>query len=129
MSSLAGFTDGRLFAKLDERVNLKRVYKQAEFVARMLTVSTFMDDALRMVLEFYSQKVTMEILGFSEAMSAPLLLISILVQTAGAFSVIAYVRPGAGWCAHTTRARAAARDRRRAALTSARPPRRARARE
>lgn len=92
-----GGFDSRWLAQLDERVNLKRVYRQAEFVARTLTVCTFLEDALRIILEWESQRVTLEIIGYPVAVRAPLLIFSLCLQAIGALSVVTHARPGVGW--------------------------------
>ena len=49
---------------LDERVNLKSVHRLLQAVAKVLIVTTFFEDALRVLLTFSVQQNSMRIAGW-----------------------------------------------------------------
>lgn len=73
---------------LDERVNLKSVHRRLQAVAKVLIVTTFFEDALRVLLTFSVQQNSMRIAGWhSPMLHTGLPVFSFAVQTSGALLV------------------------------------------
>ena len=73
---------------LDERVNLKSVHRRLQAVAKVLIVTTFFEDALRVLLTFSVQQNSMRIAGWrSPALHTGLPVFSFVVQMGGALLV------------------------------------------
>ena len=73
---------------LDERVNLKHVHRRLQAISKVLIVTTFFEDALRVLLTFSVQQNSMRIAGWrSPALHTGLPVFSFCVQTCGAFLV------------------------------------------
>ena len=74
--------------QLDERVNLKFVHRRLQAVAKVLIVTTFFEDALRVLLTFSVQQNSMRIAGWrSPALHTGLPVFSFVVQMLGALLV------------------------------------------
>ena len=79
---------------LDERVNLKHAHRQLQAVAKVLIVTTFLEDALRVLITFSVQQQSMRIAGWrSPFLHSFLPCLSFVVQLSGSLAIVA---PGAG---------------------------------
>ena len=77
-----------LSRSLDERVNLKHVHRRLQAFAKVLIVTTFFEDALRVLLTFSVQQNSMRIAGWrSPALHTGLPVFSFVVQMGGAMLV------------------------------------------
>ena len=73
---------------VDERVNLKHVHRQLQALAKVLIVTTFVEDALRVLLTFSVQQNSMRIAGWqSPVLHTGLPVFSFVVQMCGALMV------------------------------------------
>lgn len=77
-----------LIARVDELVPLKRASRHAGRIARLLTVATFIDDALRVAFDYEGQVESMVTVGFGNVGAAVLPVIFVLVQVIGTASVL-----------------------------------------
>lgn len=79
---------------LDERVNLKHVHRQLQAAARVLIVTTFLEDAFRVVITFSVQQQSMRIAGWTTPFLHTFLpCLSFVVQSTGSLLI---VLPGEG---------------------------------
>ena len=77
-----------LSRSLDERVNLKHAHRKMQAVAKVLIVTTFVEDALRVLLTFSVQQNSMRIAGWqSPVLHTGLPIFSFVVQMGGALMV------------------------------------------
>ncbi|KAL1500437.1 hypothetical protein AB1Y20_013094 [Prymnesium parvum] len=75
--------------ELDARFNIKTVHRRLQAVAKVLIVTTFMEDALRAVLTFEVQQNTMRIAGWQSPLLHVLLpVVSFVVQGVGSLLVV-----------------------------------------
>jgi len=80
---------GALSRAIDERVNLKHVHRRLQAVAKVLIVTTFVEDALRVLLTFSVQQNSMRIAGWqSPVLHSGLPIFSFVVQMGGALLVV-----------------------------------------
>ena len=78
-----------LARSLDERVNLKHMHRQLQAVAKVLIVTTFIEDALRCIITFSVQQQSMRIAGWqSEFWHTALPCVSVVVQTSGSLLIV-----------------------------------------
>jgi hypothetical protein len=99
----------KLHVAVEERVNLKRVHRRLQTLAKVLIVTTFIEDALRVLTTFTVQQQSMEIAGWkSPALHTLLPTLSFVVQSCAALMVVlpsSSRRPEVGcymllcWCA------------------------------
>jgi len=81
-------------ARIDERFNLKHVHRRLQAVSKVLIVTTFMEDAMRVVLTFSVQQKSMVIAGWQTPILHTLLpVLSLVVQCTGGLLI---VMPGVG---------------------------------
>lgn len=99
----------KLHVAVEERVNLKRVHRRLQALAKLLIVTTFIEDALRVLTTFSVQQQSMEIAGWSSpALHTLLPALSFAVQSIASIMVVlpsSSRRPEVGcymlicWCA------------------------------
>ena len=78
-----------LHLAVEERVNLKRVHRRLQSLAKLLIVATFVEDALRVLTTFAVQQRSMEIAGWkSQALHTLLPLLSLFLQPAATLLVV-----------------------------------------
>ena len=92
-----------LLAKaLDERVNLKRVHRKLQAVARVMIVITFLEDALRCLLTFSVQQQSMRIAGWQgEFWHTALPCVSVAVQSSGSLLIALPISTSSSWHGRT----------------------------
>ena len=94
---------------VDERVSLKHVHKRLGALAKVLIVTTFMEDALRVLLTFSVQQQSMRIAGWqTPALHSALPVLSFCVQFGGSLLIVLPADAGhravagcyilLGWC-------------------------------
>eukprot|EP00967_Tisochrysis_lutea_P148448 scaffold283676_cov27-Tisochrysis_lutea.AAC.3 len=93
----------RLLTAVDERVSLKHVHRRLQSIARLLIVSTFIDDALRVSCDYRGQVFTMRSVGWGASAGAwapqlqQMMPISfVLTQTAGVLLILTRLAPQTG---------------------------------
>ena len=69
---------------LDERVSLKSASAKVGTLARVLIVSTFIDDTIRIAFDYSGQVDSMKSVGFGSSASPILPVIFVLIQASGA---------------------------------------------
>ena len=83
---------------LDERVNLKRVHRKLQAVARVMIVITFLEDALRCLLTFSVQQQSMRIAGWQgEFWHTALPCASVAVQSSGSLLIALPISTSSSW--------------------------------
>lgn len=91
-----------LHVAVEERVNLKRVHRRLQTLAKLLIVTTFIEDALRVLTTFSVQQQSMEIAGWSSpALHTLLPALSFAVQSIASIMVVlpsSSRRPEVGCC-------------------------------
>ena len=75
-------------AAIDERVNLKHVHRRLQVIARVLIISTFVDDTLRVACDYSGQVESMRVVGFGEAAAQVLPALFVVVQATGSLCVL-----------------------------------------
>jgi len=98
-----------LHVAVEERVNVKHVHRRLQTAAKLLIITTFVEDSLRVLTTFSVQQQSMEIAGWrSPALHTLLPLLSLAVQSVAALLVVlpsSSRRPEVGcylllvWCA------------------------------
>jgi hypothetical protein len=79
----------RLHVAVEERVNLKRVHRRLQTLAKLLIVTTFIEDALRVLTTFSVQRQSMEIAGWKSTTLHTLLpALSFVIQSSAALMVV-----------------------------------------
>ena len=80
---------GNLARQLDERVNLKHMHRQLQAIARVMIVTTFLEDSIRCIITFSVQQQSMRIAGWQhEFWHTALPIVSILVQSTGSVLIV-----------------------------------------
>ena len=75
--------------ELDARFNLKHVHKRLQAIAKVLIVTTFMEDALRVLLTFQVQQNSMRIAGWQLPILHSLFpILSFCIQSGGSLLVV-----------------------------------------
>lgn len=96
---------GAIVRAVDEGVGLKRVYRSLGFIAKVLIVTTFVEDALRVVLTFSEQQQSMQTAGWqTPVLHTALPVLSLCVQLGGSLLIVLPASAVAGcyvllgWC-------------------------------
>jgi uncharacterized membrane protein YphA (DoxX/SURF4 family) len=77
-----------VLGRLDARISIKHIWRRLQLLARVLIVSTFIDDAIRVASDYTGQADSMRTVGFGDPLSALMPIGFVLVQTAGALLVL-----------------------------------------
>jgi len=80
--------------RLDEKVNLKHVYRRVQALARLLVVFTFADDAVRVATDYRGQVRTFQMVGWPQPQLVPVA--CVIVQSIGVIAVLSDLRPQLG---------------------------------
>jgi len=89
IGKLKGDRISSLLRSLDERISLKHVHRRLQAVAKVLIVTTFVEDALRVLLTFSVQQQSMKIAGWENpALHSILPAMSFVVQFGGSLLIV-----------------------------------------
>ena len=78
-----------LLLRIDQKISLKHVHRQLQVVAKLLIVTTFVEDAVRILTSFNVQQQSMQFAKWqSKSLHTALPVLSVLIQTTGAALIL-----------------------------------------